>query len=238
MLGLPEQLKSGEPARLIPVVADSSKENRAASVLLAALMSVPAFASAMFAGIGQRVGARTKISCFTEVVLKNGIENNRRRPDGFLVVETGGGRHWSALVEAKIGRAALAGEQVASYCQLGKLNGVDAIITISNQFAALPTHHPIRLPKQQTKGLDLYHWSWMYVLTHALVLLNEQEFDDSSQKYLMQEIVRYFSHDSVGITTFDRMNSEWRDLVAKVQARSQLSKSKTRWRPGIKKAVT
>lgn len=224
MSNLPVQLTSGEVARLIPVVADSSKESRAASVLMSGLMSVPAFASALLAGVGQRLGSRTKISCFTEVVFKNGIENVRLRPDGFVIVESGGGRRWSALVEAKIGRAELIDEQIASYCQLGKLNGVDAVITFSNQFAALPTHHPVKLPKQQSKGLELYHWSWMHVLTQALVLLNEHEFEDLTQKYLLDEIVRYFSHESVGVSTFDRMNSEWRDLVVKVQAGSRLSK--------------
>lgn len=44
---IPEYLSSGEKARLIPVAADSSKEGRATSVVLATLMSVPPFAKVM-----------------------------------------------------------------------------------------------------------------------------------------------------------------------------------------------
>ena len=42
---LPKNLKIGEVARLIPVVADSSKEQRAASTFLAVLSVVPDFAN-------------------------------------------------------------------------------------------------------------------------------------------------------------------------------------------------
>jgi hypothetical protein len=54
---VPDYLISGEQARLIPVAADTSKEVRAASILLATLMSVPPFARTMLASLGQRVGS-------------------------------------------------------------------------------------------------------------------------------------------------------------------------------------
>src|SRR3546814_11636526 len=38
-------------------------------------------------------------------------------------------------------------------------------------------------------------------------------------------MVRYFSHPAVGVSTFDRMNSEWKDVNAQVQAGAKLSKS-------------
>ena len=52
---------------------------------------------------------------------------------------------WSALVEAKVGNTDLTVDQVVGYVELAKLNGVDAVITLSNQFAPLPSHHPIHL---------------------------------------------------------------------------------------------
>ena len=61
MTDLPAFLVSGEKARLIPVVADTSKENRAASVLLATISCVDDFTKALLSGIGQRVGMRAKI---------------------------------------------------------------------------------------------------------------------------------------------------------------------------------
>ncbi len=59
--------------------------------------------------------------------------------------------------------------------QLARLNGIDAVITLSNQFTALPEHHPVQLPRALTKGLGVYHWSWMHVLTQAMLLLHDDE---------------------------------------------------------------
>ncbi len=56
---LPAPLSSGEPARLLPVVKDSSLEDRASSILLATLLSVPAFRKAMFDTMGQSTGKQS-----------------------------------------------------------------------------------------------------------------------------------------------------------------------------------
>ncbi len=226
MQNVSHSLASGEKARLIPVVADTSKENRATSILLSTIMSVEALAKSLLGSIGQRLGSRTKVECFTEVVFKNSPANLNLRPDGLLTL-TVGKRSWRALFEAKIGKALLDETQIAGYCQLAKLNGVDAVITLSNQFAALPTHHPVKLPRSVTRGVELYHWSWMSILTQATLLLHEDEFSSEEQRYLLSEMVRYFSHDSVGVSSFDRMNSEWKDLVTKVQSGAALSKTST-----------
>lgn len=224
MSDLPAFLVSGEKARLIPVVADTSKENRAASVLLATISCVDDFAKALLSGIGQRVGTRARIECFTEVVFQKSPDGAKIRPDGLLVVDFGK-RSWSALVEAKIGKSRLAPEQIANYCQLAKLNGIDAVITLSNEFAAHPTHHPTKPTRKVTRGIALFHWSWMHVLTQATLLLHDDHFNSPEQRYLLSEAVRYFKHDSVGISTFDRMNPEWKDLVSKVHSGAKLHKT-------------
>ena len=53
----PDFLEGGEPARLIPVAADGSREARAASILLATLLGVPPFAKLMLGLLGQRLRA-------------------------------------------------------------------------------------------------------------------------------------------------------------------------------------
>jgi hypothetical protein len=224
MTELPEFLLSGDRARLIPVVADTSKENRAASVLLATISSVDDFAKALLSGIGQRVGTRAKVECFTEVVFKKAPGGAKIRPDGLLIVNLGK-RSWSALIEAKIGRSQVDPEQIANYCQLAKLNGIDAVITLSNQFAALPTHHPIKPTRKITRGVALRHWSWMHVLTQATLMLHNNDFKLREQRYLLSEAVRYFTHDNVGVSTFDRMNPEWKELVLKVHSGARLHKT-------------
>jgi len=230
---IPEYLISGEKARLIPVAADTSKEVRAASILLATLMSIPPFARIMLASLGHRVGARANIDCYTEVVFRDSMEAAKARPDGLLVLDGGRGRLWRCLVEAKIGRAELDDDQVGRYLALAKARKIDAVLTISNQYVALPSHSPASVPKGVLRGVELFHWSWMYLLTHAMLLMNDPEFDRPEQRYMLAEMVRYFSHPSVGVSTFDRMNAEWKELNAQVQAGAKLIRSA----PVVEKSV-
>jgi hypothetical protein len=221
-LAIPENLDRGEPARLIPVTADSNREARAASILLATMTAVPSFAREVFATIGQRVGARSGLRCFTEVRFKN-EQGINLRPDGLIVLDGGRGRTWSCIVECKIGAAELSTDQVEAYLQLAKQNDVQAVLTVSNQFCALPTHSPVRVSKSLLRNVELFHWSWVYLKTAAHLLLND-EFDSPEQRYILSEFYRYFDHDSVGISHFDRMNSDWKDIVGQVIANATLNK--------------
>jgi hypothetical protein len=222
----PAFLESGEQARLIPVAADSSREVRAASILMAALSAVPPFAQAMLGPLGQRIGKRARLDCYTEVVLADGLsEAGKIRPDGLMVLDGGGGREWRCLVEAKIGRAQIDSEQLTTYLALARRCGIDGVLTVSNQFVALPTHSPVKIAKSAGRGVQTYHWSWISVLTNAELLLGEDGFEHPEQRYLLSEVVRYFAHPSVSVATFDRMNPEWKELNSKVQAGARLAKS-------------
>ncbi len=218
---VPDYVASGEEARLIPVLADKNRERRAASVFLATLSAVDDFAAAMLGGVGVRLGARAKVRCFTEVVFRDVPSEVKHRPDGLVVVNTGR-KTWRAILEAKIGKAEIDEEQLKAYAELARLNGIDAVITLSNQFTALPEHHPVQLPRALVKGLDLFHWSWMHVLTQATLLLHDDGFDSPDQRYILREVVRHFRHESAGVSQFDRMNASWKDLVVKVQSDAPL----------------
>ena len=225
MTDMPDSLSCGEKARLIPVVADTSKEVRAVSIVLAAMTAVPALAKELLGSIGQNVGARANLQCFTEVGFHKCPEERKCRPDGFILLEGRRGQPWTCLIEAKIGRSELDAEQIEQYAALAKLNEVDAIITISNQFSALPTHHPLRISKSALKSVELYHWSWTNIVTHIMLLLGNLSVEDQDQRFILEEVLRYLSHESVGISRFDRMNSEWKDLISKVQSGAPLSKA-------------
>ena len=224
MAQLPDFLKSGQRARLFPVIADTSKEGRTLSVFLSCMGAVHELGQALMGSVGQRIGTRGKIDAYTEIVFKNGPSPKNLRPDGLLVVTTGK-RQWSALVEAKVGRNEINTDQVADYVQLAKANGIDAVITISNQFVALPDHHPIVLPKAQQKNIELYHWSWMTLVTQATLLLSGDDVGDVDQRFILNEFLRFLRHPSAGVASFDRMNPEWKDVVGKVQAGGKLTKS-------------
>lgn len=222
-MSLPEYVVRADIARLIPVVADTSREQRTVAVFLAALRGVFEFRQAMLASLGIRAGNRAALEAWTEIVLQND-ETKSDRPDGLVLLGTGK-KHWSALIEAKIGTAELGEEQIKHYLQQAKRNKIDAVITITNQFVALPSHHPVKVPKTLLKGVALFHWSWMYVVTQATLLLESGAVASPDQRFILEEVLRYLSHDSSGISRFDSMNREWKDVVAKVKSGAVLSKT-------------
>lgn len=225
MTARPDFFIKGEKARLIPVAADSNKEVRATSVFLSAMMAVPPFAERMLETIGQKTGKRAEVSCFTEVSFKPVPEAKNLRPDGYLSVLSGRGRQWQAMFEAKIGNAEINHDQVRAYAALAKDHGIDAVITISNQFVALPTHSFVSVGKVLDRYVTLYHWSWMFIITEAMLLIGDDKFSTPEQKFILSELVRFLSHESTGVRRFDRMNKEWKDVVLSVNARGTLSKT-------------
>lgn len=221
---LPDFLATGERARLIPVGSEGKKESRATSVLLANLSAVHEFAQVMFGAIGMRIGSRAKIEVYTEVVLKDKAGKEKLRPDGLIIINTGRSQ-WKALIEAKIGNSELDAEQIKDYLMLAKKYKIDAVITLSNQYSAIPTHHPISFKKSDLKGVDLFHFSWMFILTEAILLLKSMGVEDEDQRFLLNEMVRYFDHESVGVSEFTSMNKEWKDITTAVRSGSTLSKT-------------
>ncbi|MEX2327623.1 MAG: hypothetical protein WD558_07815, partial [Pseudomonadales bacterium] len=221
-MSLSEILTSGERARLIPAGADTNKEAKAASILLATLQVVPSFQELMLNSLGRRVGTRAKLQCYTEVTFK---KSSKIRPDGLIYLDSGGGRAWTCLVEAKIKNAKIEKDQIERYMELAKDQQIDAVLTISNEFVASPTHSPIQVSKTLKRNVGLFHWSWMFMLTQAQLLLNSEKFEDVEQRFILDEMGRYFSHPSIGISTFNRMNPEWKELVTKIQSGANIAKS-------------
>ena len=219
---LPDYLESGERARLIPVGKITQRENRATSVLLAGMSAIQPFSKTLLGEIDQLVGSRSKLKCYSQVVFKHDPGKGKFRPDGLIELQNGK-RIWRSIVESKIGREVLDAEQIQAYIQIAKANGIDSIITISNQFASLPTHHPVKI-ERLPKGISIYHWSWAHVLTTAIIKLESDEIDSTDQRYLLSEFIRYFEHSSTGVERFTQMNSEWKDIVTQVQQGAGLSR--------------
>lgn len=217
MTKLPSILQRGEPSRLFPVLADTSKEGRTLSIFLACLENVGGFGRSLMSSLDLRVGVRGKIETYTEVVLHKTIPGAKHRPDGLIVVHTGKSV-WTALVEAKVGGTDLTNEQIEAYLNLARLNGIDAVITLSNQFTSLPTHHPLSVSGALTRKVDLFHWSWGYVITQAHLLKEGDEIGDKEQLLLLSELQRFLLHSSSGVKEFDQMPAVWSDLCGKIAA--------------------
>ena len=220
----PEYLAEGETARLIPVIADTRNEQRAVSVLLAVLAVVPEFSRALLGPLGHRLNQRSVVNTYTEVVFKNQKDAPKDRPDGLIVVNSGK-RKWTALVEAKIGKARLDQDQVERYLKLARVNGIDAVVTISNAFATIPTHHPLEISGKLTQRVNLFHLSWRHILTEAIILHSRVVIEDTEQKYLLREFIRFLSSDSAGVTGFTAMPSEWKEIVNTILAGGRLTPS-------------
>lgn len=225
----PDFLSQGNPARLIPSIADSKKEERATSIFLAALMSVHEFRKAMLQSINQRVGVRTKLEAWTEVVFQDETQAKHQkspddRPDGLIVLDTGR-KKWHALVEAKIGSNEVGEAQLLKYIKQAKEHGIDAVITITNQFVALPTHHPVSVSKKNLRSVEIFHWSWTYIATQAQLLLRQNKIESQDQRFILHEIVKYLQDPNSGKTGFTSMNSEWKSIVQSAFNNSKLNKA-------------
>ena len=128
MSALDDILKDAKRARLIPTVADSRKEERIVSVLLATLSVVHPFAEQLLERFGVKMGKTSDLRGYTEVEFVTSDGSSRDRPDGVLSVLTRKSR-WTALLEAKIDTSEIREEQVQRYAEIARDYGVDAVIT-------------------------------------------------------------------------------------------------------------
>lgn len=194
-------------ARLIPLTSDTgveAKERNAASALLAVLSHVDEFGRSLLKPLGAPAG---RIEAFVETQIK--AENGKTiRPDGLIGV-TRGGRTWWALVECKIGAQPLTTEQMEMYLDLARFIGIDAVLSISNQFTSRSSDYPISIDKKKLKKVALHHWSWVRVLTEAEVQKQFRGVNDPDQAYLLDELIRYLSDPRSGVVQFNDMGPSW-----------------------------
>ena len=160
---LPEYLKQGEVARLFPVLSTTSKEGRTTSIVLACLSKIEEFGKSLLGTVGQRVGKLSRIETYTEVGFKEQPNEQKDRPDGLIVLKIGS-REWRALVEAKVGNNDLDSGQIERYRALAKDNGIDCVITISNQFATNPADHPLESVRKSRSKIPVENPSFPLVL--------------------------------------------------------------------------
>lgn len=223
MTDRPDYIVSGDEARLFPILAETSKEKRVASIFLAVMTQIPALAEEVLSTVGMRVGKRTRVRAFTEVVLREKVEDGCR-PDGLLLIDTGR-TQWSALIEAKIGRNELTVEQVSKYAELAKANGIDAVITISNEFVARADHSPVSISKTLLRKVDLFHWSWSWLATVCEILEYQEAVTDSEQGYLLRQLNHFLAHPATGVERFTQMTASWKGVTQSVLNDEALKKT-------------
>lgn len=218
----PDYIIQGDMVRLIPIGSEGNKEARILSVCLAMMTQIPALSKNLLASCNYRLGARAQLNAWTEITF--GKKDCKDRPDAFLQI-VNGKQSWTALIEAKIGKAQLSEEQVSRYITLAKEYGINAVITVSNQMVARADHHPIAIPKNQLRKVELLHWPWAWILSEAEILRANNSIEDTEQAFMLQEFIRFLEHPSTGIEGFAQMNKGWKLVVKETVSQTKLKRT-------------
>ncbi len=224
---VPKPEEGWRTARLIPTTGiggQDEQEQRATSSLLAVMRAVPQFGRAILQHVGAPAG---QIRTFTEIRFQD-ADQKLSIPDGAVVVERGKSR-WVCLVEVKTGGAPLRADQVGRYLDLAKVNGFDAVLTISNQITASPSESPVSVEARRLKKVTLCHLSWWQVMTEARVQHKHRGVADTDQEWILGELIAYLDHEKAGAGGFDDMGNNW--VAVREGARQHSLKSSD---PGVR----
>jgi hypothetical protein len=208
---MPPSLDGWRRARLIPAAGIKSvqeQEVRATSALLSVMMAVPEFAKAVLRHLDAPAG---RVTTFTEVSLPSAGTNQKGskvRPDGAIVVERGK-TWWGCFVEVKTGGNQHTEEQVSAYLDLARENGLQALLTISNEIAAVPGESPLSIDRRKLGRVALRHLSWWRVLTEAVVQYRYRGVNDLDQAWILNELIAYLEDPRSGAGSFEDLGPHW-----------------------------
>ena len=198
---------SFQSARLIPITGikgDQEQERRATSALLAVIQAVPEFGRAVLKPLGAPAG---RVRAFIEPEF---IQAEKKvRPDGLIVVERGS-KSWSVAVEVKTNKNDLVADQINAYLDVCRDEGIDALLTISNQVLTLTGAHPTDgIDVRKARKTQLQHYSWIRVLTEAQMQKEHRGVSDPDQAWILGELIRYLEAPSSGALEFTDMGESW-----------------------------
>jgi len=196
-----------QPARLIPtsgIKGADEQERRATSALLAVMMAVPEFSRSLLKKVQAPAGT---LRTYIEPAFPQGSERHSR-PDGALVVRRGK-NEWISLVEVKTGTKGLDRQQIEDYLDIARDNEFDCVLTISNQFKTASEPHPVSVDRRKIKRVDLHHWSWIEILSEAVVQREHRGISDPDQAWILDELIAYLENPQSGAMQFQDMGSQW-----------------------------
>ena len=199
-------------AHLIPNLKPGD-EVALASVLLSSIRLVKEFKKMILSDIKMMKGGQ--FYTYNEIVFS---KFPKSRIDGLLLVVQGGVIKDAALFEMKNGSNDLDKDQVECYLNIAQSYSIPKLVTVSNQFVSESTQSPIDI--RTIKNVELFHFSWSYLLTLAHILLfeNETNIEDRDQIEMMKEVVSYFEFDKSGVCGFNQMKSGWKEVVEKINS--------------------
>lgn len=205
-----------QPVRLIPTTKPGD-EVALTSIFLSGLCLIKEFRDLVFTEIKlSKVGT---IYAYTEIIF---TQFNEVRFDGLVLIVRGGLIKEAAIFEMKNKNNTLDKNQIEAYTQIVKQLQITKLVSVSNQFVSIPTQYPITV--KTPKNVELYHFSWSYILTLAHILLfdNDLNIEDNDQITIMKEIVTYLEHPIAGVCGFTKMKAGWKETVDKINTGSRL----------------
>lgn len=196
-----------QSARLIPVTGIKGaldQERRAASALLAVMRGVPELTLSLLREHGAFSG---NVETFIEPEFK--VANKKIRPDGLIQISKGK-RTWRALVEFKTGKNELELAQINQYLDIAKQEGIDALITVSNQVLDATYLHPTSgIDTRRLRVTKLVHLSWLKIITECIILSEHTGVEDSERDWILKELIRFLQSDASGASEFNDMGASW-----------------------------
>ena len=194
-------------SRLIPTTGIKGaldQERRASSALLAVFRIVPNLGHLLLKTAGAPKGS---IETYIEPEFKLGAK--KIRPDGLIVIKRGK-TEWSCLVEVKTGKNNLELSQLNSYLDIGKEYRMDALVTISNEVLNASGGHPTQgIDQRKLRSTNLVHFSWIRIITDAIVMSEHEGLEDREQDLVLRELVRFLQSDASGASEFNDMGAAW-----------------------------
>lgn len=199
-----------QKARLIPVAGIGSvqeAEQRATSALLAVLTVVRDLSDELLGPLGASRAAKATVDAYSEVIMN--LNGKNIRPDGLIRI-TYGKSSWSTLVEVKTGDNTLQADQINAYWDLARSNGIDHVLTISNEIAPNPGAHPTDgLKVRSNSPVGVSHLSWTAILSAAIRIQQHSGVEDPEQAWILGELIRYLKHPNSGALDFEDMGPNW-----------------------------
>ena len=205
-----EPFKGGQAPTLFPMMKAGS-EDAATCIFFAVFELIFVYRNRLLHSIGQTAYKNgNDYSCLLRPSV-GGRLTDKDIPDAKIELDQK--KHWSALVEVKIGAADLDQAQLGRYLSRAIEQKVDALITISNEMCSAPEVPPLRLKpaEKRLRKLPHFHWSWRY-LTHAARETLKEDLSQIEKSILMQ-FIDFLTHNSSKVHGYHQMPKCWPDFV-------------------------
>jgi hypothetical protein len=180
------------------------------SVFMRTLEFIPDLRAEFLSSCGYGAGKSCSYTSYMEVMYPS-AKYPDGRPDGLIACHYGK-RFWAAFIEAKADKSPIRSDQMQDYAELASMLDVDALISLSNEFARAPSEPPYNIPNGKRRKREIYHFAWAELRT-MLELQRLNETLTPLEAAILDDCLDYFWSNGSGVLTYDMMPPEWSNFV-------------------------